>query len=81
MKFYVMSETEFRQALYTCLTRANAMDKFPLEHEVYQHWQTEFEKAEAACRAREVREVDLELLLDLPRPNPKLTKVWKEIPK
>lgn len=38
-------------------------------------------EAEAACRAREVVQVDLKRLLDIPNPNANLTPVWKEIKK
>ena len=56
--YYVISASEYRQALYACLMRAEAMRTESSPSPLFQHYQEQFEKAEAACRARPVKKVD-----------------------
>ena len=76
--WYVVSESEYRQALYTCLMRAEAMRTESPLSSIFKHCQEEFEKAEAACRARPVEYQGAELHVD-DEGNKYFYKVYREL--
>lgn len=75
MKYYVVSEEELERLSERVWQAAMQWHGIGIERPYAPH---EREGAEAACRARPVEQVDLERLLDLPAPNLRFTRVWKE---